>query len=217
MKAKTSVTAQKLLNLYRQAHVIVGGWSAVNQVFVNEANDEILRELQDLPTGKMLVQHIKNLRDGVTSMDSIAQELLPYGGMMAESTVVTNIVPEELQQVISAVDSFNPTPEGMDEFMNNPIIKKFGTDWVTMSRNVLANNHEELKKFDDIVRVSKAYQIWNIANEILAQPVTDRVRANLQVDMPEYETYLPMFGNEGKELLHRLHGLTSSMPSHGKD
>ena len=47
MKAKASVIAQKLLNLYRQAHVIVGGWGAVNRVFVDEATDEVLTEMAD--------------------------------------------------------------------------------------------------------------------------------------------------------------------------
>lgn len=214
MKAKASVTAQKLLNLYRQAHVIAGGWAAVNRVFVDEATDEILRELQDLPTGKMLIQHIENLRNGTTPMDSIAHELLPYGGMMAESGANSDISPAELQQITTAVDSFDPSSEGMSRFMDTPIIKKFGSDWVLMTQNALSNNPEMLRKLDDIVRVSTAYRLWNTANDILSHPVTERVRANLQVDMPEYETYLPMFGDEGRELLRRLHGLLSSMPSH---
>ncbi|MBO7559614.1 MAG: hypothetical protein J6T27_00440 [Alphaproteobacteria bacterium] len=214
MKAKASITAQKLLNLYRQAHVIVGGWAAVNRVFVDEGNDEVVRELQDLPTGKMLVRHIQNLRDGTTPMDSIARELLPYGGMMADSGENADISSSDMQQLISAVHAFNPSPEGMDSFMNTPVIKKFGNDWVLMTQNALSNNPDALRKFDDIVRVSKAYNLWNKANDVLSQPATDRIRASLQVDMPEYETYLPMFGDEGKDLLRRLHGLTSSMPSH---
>lgn len=214
MKAKASVTAQKLLNLYRQAHVIVGGWASVNRVFIDEANDEVLHELQDLPTGKMLVAHITNLRNGTTPMDSIARDLLPYGGMMAESGATTDISQSELQQLISAINAFTPSSEGMDEFMSTPVIKKFDSDWVLLGQNALSNNPDALQKFDDIVHVSTAYQLWNKANEILTQPVTDRVRAMLQVDMPEYETYLPMFGDEGKELLRRLHSLTSSMPSH---
>lgn len=214
MKARASVIAQKLLNLYRQAHVIVGGWGAVNRVFIDEATDEILHELQDLPTGKMLIQHIKNLRDGMTPMDSVARELLPYGGMMVESAVASDMANDELQQLILAIDSFNPSLDGINRFMANPIIKKFGDDWVSRSKNALFNNPEALRKFDDIVRAATAYRMWDNANEILGHNVTDRVRADLQVDMPEYETYLPMFGDEGKELLHRLHGLLSSMPSH---
>ena len=214
MKARASVIAQKLLNLYRQAHVIVGGWGAVNRVFVDEATDEILHELQNLPTGKMLIQHIKNLRDGTTPMDSIARELLPYGGMMNESADASDMADDELQQLISAIDSFNPSLDGINQFMANPIIKKFGDDWVSRSKNALFNNPEALRKFDDIVRAATAYRMWDNANDVLSKPITERARANLQVDMPEYETYLPMFGDEGKKMLHRLHGLLSSMPSH---
>lgn len=216
MKAKASVTAQKLLNLYRQAHVIVGGWAAVNRVFVDEATDDIMRELGDLPTGNMLIAHIKNLRDGTTPMDSIAHDLLPYGGMMVESEAVPDMLPADLQQLVSAINSFDPSQEGLDRFMNIPLIKKFGDDWVVMSRTALSNDPETLRKFDDVVRVSRAYQLWANANDILAQPVNERIRANLQVDMPEYETYLPMFGDDGRKLLRRLHGLISAMPAHDK-
>ena len=62
MNTKASTTAQRLLNLYRQEHVIFGGWAAVNQVFVDEATPDVLRELRELPTGKNLVKHIENLR-----------------------------------------------------------------------------------------------------------------------------------------------------------
>ena len=40
MKAKASVVAQKLLNLYRQEHVIVGGWAAVNAVLPEEEGSD---------------------------------------------------------------------------------------------------------------------------------------------------------------------------------
>ena len=218
MQQQAHMIAQRLLNLYRQAHVINGGWAAVNQVLLNESSDaQVIAELENLPTGKNLVQHINNLRSGVTPMNSIDDDLLPYGGMMAESETVPDMVPTELQELISAIDSFDPSQEGVNRFMDTPLIKKFGDDWVLMSKNALSNDPETLRKFDDIVRISRAYQLWASANEILAKPITERIRANLQVDMPEYETYLPMFGNDGKELLRRLHGLTSSMPSHKKN
>ena len=105
MKAKASVIAQKLLNLYRQAHVINGGWPVLNHVFLDEASDEVLAELVNLPTGKMLATHIANLQSGKTPMDSIARELLPYGGMMAENEVVQHFTQEELDDLIRALDS----------------------------------------------------------------------------------------------------------------
>ena len=213
MKAKASVIAQKLVNLYRQAHVIAGGWDAVNRVFVNEATDEVLTEMAELPTGKTLVQHIKNLRDGKTPMDSIARELLPYGGMMNESAIATDIEPNDLDALISAINDFEPDKDALEDFLQIPIVRKFGSEWAESIKNILNNNPNELKKFDTIVRTWRAYALWDSANDILSKPINERVRAQLQVDMPDYETYLPMFGNDGKKLLRQLHKITSSLPN----
>ena len=68
LNVKASVIAQKLLNLYRQEHVIIGGWTVVNQVFVDEATPDVLTALGELPTGSSLVRHIENLRSGKTSV-----------------------------------------------------------------------------------------------------------------------------------------------------
>ena len=106
MKIKTSTIELKLLNLYRQEHVIIGGWAAVNPIFVNEANDDVIKELRDMPTGKALVQHIENLRNGKTPMDSIDPELLPYGGMMiAEDTATIKLTPDQWRELESALNN----------------------------------------------------------------------------------------------------------------
>lgn len=213
MKAKASTIAQKLLNLYRQAHVINGGWVAVNRVFVDEATDEVLKEMNDLPTGKMLVAHIKNLRDGKTPMNSIARELLPYGGMMADAAVIMDISSKDMDTLISAIQEFQPSQDELTKFMEMPVVRKLGSDWAVIIRNALTNDHPDItEKFDLIVRTWRAYDLWNDANEIIAKPMNERTRAQLQVDMPEYETYLPMFGEEGKKLLRQLYKFTSSLP-----
>ena len=212
MKAKASAIAQKLLNLYRQAHVITGGWAAVNRVLLDEATDEVLTEMADLPTGKMLVQHIKNLRSGKTPKDSIARELLPYGGMMMDAKITTDISSGDLDTLISAIDNFEPDQDGLTEFMKNPTVRKFGSDWIFAIKTALNGHPDTLKKFDTIVRTWRAYRLWDNATEIISKPINERARAQLQVDMPEYETYLPMFGDDGKKLLRQLHDFTSSMP-----
>ena len=217
MKAKASTIAQKLLNLYRQAHVINGGWAAVNRVFIDEATDEVLREMEDLPTGKMLVAHIRNLRDGKTPMDSIARELLPYGGMMADAAVIMDISSKDLDTLISAIQEFKPNQDELDKFMKMPIVRKLGSDWAAIIKNALTDHPDILEKFDLIVRTWRAYDLWNEANEIIAKPMNERRRAQLQVDMPEYETYLPMFGEEGKKLLRQLYKFTSSLPHKDSD
>ena len=210
MKAKASVTAQKLLNLYRQAHVIEGGWAVLNRVFVDEATDDVIAELHELPTGKLLVEHIKNLRSGETPMDSIARELLPYGGMMFDVALNVEISPDDIKQIIDAVNNFTPDQDGLDNFMKNPVIKKFGPNWIALTQSALANNPNELERFDTIVRTWNAYRAWDSANAIISKPINDRVRAQLQVDMVEYETYLPMFGDQGQQILNQLHNIISS-------
>lgn len=212
MKAKASVIAQKLLNLYRQAHVINGGWPVLNKIFVEESTDEILKELAELPTGKLLAEHMNNLATGKTPMDSIARELLPYGGAFAEKSLHTQIAESDFKELVTAIDAFDATQSGLEKFISTPVIRNFGADWVTSIQTILANDSELLDKFNKIVRMWTAYTAWTNANEITKQPITDRVRAQLQVDMPEYETYLPMFGEEGTKLLRRLHTLTSSLP-----
>lgn len=213
MKPKASVIAQKLLNLYRQAHVIVGGWQAVNRVLVDEATPDVIAELQDLPTGKMLIAHIKNLRSGETRMDTIARELLPYGGMMDETAISVAVANDDLDELINAIHTFVATEDGLRVFMSTPVIKQFGPEWILAAKNALADHPDELDKLDEIVRTWTAYNMWSAANEIINNPLTDRIRAQLQVDMPEYETYLPMFGDAGNQLLRRMHTVLSSMPN----
>ncbi|MBO7509461.1 MAG: hypothetical protein J6T57_04275 [Alphaproteobacteria bacterium] len=212
MKAKASVVAQKLLNLYRQAHVIAGGWPALNKIFVDEATDDVIAEMRDLPTGKFLVMHIQNLRSGKTPMNSIARELLPYGGMLAESGDSVDLESDSVGALVDAVDKFSATPKGIEDFMNAPVIRDLGDNWIAYGRKVLATRPDKLQIFDTIVQTWNAYRVWDMANDILKQPISDRIRAQVQIDMPEYETYLPMFGDEGTDLLRRLHSLTSSLP-----
>lgn len=211
MKAKASTIAQKLLNLYRQEHVIQGGWAAVNKVFVAEASQDVLSELQDLPTGRMLVAHIANLRDGTTPMDSIARELLPYGGMMAETTNVS-LSHDEMDEVIKAINDFTPDENGLTRFMQSDIVQQLGAEWPNILRTALTNNNEARHKLDEIIKIKNAHNMWTRANDTVKRPMNDRLRAQLQVDMPEYETYLPLFGDRGRTLLNQLHTLISSMP-----
>ena len=205
MNAKTSATALKLLNLYRQEHVIIGGWATVNPVFVNEATDEVIKELRELPTGKMLIRHIENLRSGKTPMDSINRELLPYGGMMIEDNI-TNIKlnPEQWAELESGITNFTPDKAGLDAFMNLNIVKQFGEEWQNTITSALTDKPYLIDRWKLIPQTYNAYRLWNTASEIIANPISERARAQVQAEMPEYESYLPMFGNAGEELLETL-------------
>ena len=211
MNPKASATAQKLLNLYRQEHVIVGGWATVNQVFVNEATDEVIKELGDLPTGKMLARHIENLRSGKTPMDSIDRELLPYGGMMIEENI-TNITltPEQWTELENGINNFTPDQSGLNAFMSLGVIRRFGEEWTNAVQSALIEKPYLLDKWKKIPQAYNAYRLWDSANEILSNPVSERSRAQIQADMPEYETYLPMFADAGMTLLEKLRNFVSN-------
>ena len=212
MKPKASVVAQKLLNLYRQAHVIIGGWSALNPIFVQEATPDVLTELADLPTGKLLVRHIENLKSGRTPMNAIERDLLPYGGMMVESAMNIHIKPSDWNELSAAISEFTPDQDGLNRITNLKVIKSFGEEWLSTVRAALTTQHPEyLQQWAVIDQTYNAYKRWDLANELLKQPINDRARAQIQADMFEYETYLPMFGDAGKELLKKLRNFVSSM------
>ncbi|MBO5740242.1 MAG: hypothetical protein J6R52_04230 [Alphaproteobacteria bacterium] len=211
MKAKIKTTAQRLLNLYRQEHVIVGGWATVNPVFVDEATDDVIAELRDMPAGKTLVQHIENLRSGKTPMDSIERELLPYGGMMNDAIPSITLTNNEWQELQNAIERFTPDQPGLDQLISMPVVRKFGEEWQIAIRSILGKHPHLLPKWDIIKQTYDAYRLWNTANEIIATPLSERSRAQVQADMPEYETYLPKFGVHGIELLEKLRTVISSL------
>ena len=212
MQQQAHIIAQRLLNLYRQEHVINGGWAAVNPVLIAESDDpQVIEELKKLPTGKRLATHIENLRSGVTPMDTIESELLPYGGLIASQEMRYSLTEEEMAKLKSALDSFETTPESLKSTKNLDCVSKFGADWLEAIKSVLAKDSEYLEKWDAVVRTSKAYQMWDSAKQLLSETLTDRNRAQIQADMPEFETYLPMFGDQGKELLSKLRTFMSSV------
>lgn len=211
MNTKANIIALRLLNLYRQEHVIIGGWAAVNPIFVNEATDDVIKELREMPTGKSLIQHIENLRSGKTNMDSINPELLPYGGQMMESISSIALTGAQWTELENAIIEFTPDQTGLDKFVGLGIIKNFGNEWPVALRTVLTQRPQLMQKLETIIKTYNAYKYWGIASEIVNTPLTERVRAQVQADMPEYETYLPMFGSAGAELLEKLRNLVSSI------
>lgn len=211
MKAKIKTTAQRLLNLYRQEHVIVGGWATVNPVFVNEATDDVIAELRDMPAGKTLVQHIENLRSGKTPMDSIERELLPYGGMMTESITSINLQDNEMHELQHAINEFTPDQAGLDKFLSTAVVRRFGEEWPVAIRSVIDKHPQLLAKWNMIKQTYEAYRLWDSANEIISNPLSDRARALVQADMPDYEMYLPKFGAQGIELLEKLRTFISTL------
>ena len=211
MPQQAHIIAQRLLNLYRQEHVIEGGWAAVNKVFLAESNDaQVISELENMPTGKKLVAHINNLRNKKTPMNTIDKDLLPYGGLMTGVETSFSLTDAEFNELKNALDKFQPTLESLNALKNMPMIHKFGNDWAQDIKAVIVSKPDMLAKWAVVIQTDKAYRIWNSARELLSETLTERNRAQIQADMPEYETFLPMFGDSGKEMLKRLRTFMSS-------
>ena len=215
MLAKASVIAQRLLNLYRQEHAIFGGWAAINPIFVADATPDVIEELRQMPTGKMLLRHIENLRSGRTPMDTIERDLLPYGGLMTESVATITLTPSEWDELEHALNNFTPDQSGLDTIERLNVIRKFGDQWLVAIRAALNAKPQLLEKWATVTQTYRAYYLWKVASDMINQPLTDRARAQLQADMPEYETYLPMFGDAGTELLSKLRLAISGVKHQG--
>lgn len=211
MQQHTLITAQRLLNLYRQEHVIEGGWAAVNEVFLREsAEEDVLTALANLPTGQKLVEHINNLRSGKTPMNSIDNSLLPYGGMIFGAEIATASLTEtEIKELSKALDKFEPTTENLEIIKKLPFVQKFGNDWIGDIKTALAGNSEILAKWAVVARTAQAFNTWDSARNLISQPVTERSRALIQANMLDFEMYLPMFGKPGEEALAKLRNIIS--------
>ena len=211
MQQHTIITAQRLLNLYRQEHVIEGGWAAVNTVFLQESEEEdVLTALAALPTGEKLIEHINNLRSGKTPMDSIDSNLLPYGGMMFGAETEASLSLEEINELKSVLDRFTPDPESLDAIEQLPFVQRYGSDWIDDIKTALTDNNELLAKWDIVSRTARAYNSWNIAQKLVSEQTTERNRALIQANMLDFEMYLPMFGNAGNEILTKLRAIIAA-------
>ena len=92
-----------------------------------------------------------------------------------------------------------------------PFVQKLGNDWTVDIKSALADDPEALEKWKVVIRTDKAYRTWDSAQQLVSETLTERNRAQIQADMPEFETYLPMFGEAGSELLSKLRTFMSSL------
>jgi hypothetical protein len=201
MKTGAAITARRLLNLYRSAFAIDGEWSAVNKVFVSQAKKDVIAEILELPCGEMLAKHISNLKNGKTNMNTIDPELLPYNGMMHTKSI--DVDPKELSSLKKLLESFQPDDEHINQIKSLPIVQRFGDRWQSGIRSIL-HDDSLISIWRDVIRADNALRLWARGTEILNSTPSDLLRANVQADMFEYETYLPMFGKDGLAMLAKL-------------
>jgi len=216
MKEKSSQTATRLLNLYRAAHAIDGTWRTVNVVFIAETDAFVLEEMKKLPCGEKLARHIENLQSGKTPMGSIARELMPYGGMMEVSVTDNDDIPigmseSDLESLARALNDFKPDQQHLDAIKNLPAVQQFGDRWLAGIRVSVSDRPDLLEKWRAVSQADAAFSLWERGSNILSWTPTERTRAEVQADLPEYETYLPMFGESGREMLGKLRNFISSV------
>lgn len=77
-KERAIAVGKKYLNLFHQLHVINAGLTALNKEFI-ALPDDVVAILGDLAGGAKFRQHIQNLKDGLTPIDKIDFDLLPFG------------------------------------------------------------------------------------------------------------------------------------------
>ena len=181
-------------------------------MFVSEGNDDsVLTELSALPTGPRLIAHIKNLLSGKTPMNSIDKDLLPYSGLMSGQEVNISLTEDEISELRNALSDFQPSPENLKAIKDLPFVQKFGNNWAKDIRAAIAHDPKLVSQWNAVISTDKAYRIWDSAQRLLSETLTDRNRAQIQADMPEYETYLPMFGDAGQKMLEKLRTFVSSL------
>ena len=83
-RERAIATGKKYLNIFHQLHVIKAGIEVLNRDFIS-LPDEVLEILPELAGGAKFYQHIKNLKDGVTPINKIDEDLLPFGGEVFET------------------------------------------------------------------------------------------------------------------------------------
>jgi hypothetical protein len=201
MKTHSARTAQKLMNLYRSAFAIEGGWRAVNEVLAAEADDSVLAEISKLPCGQGLAQHIFDLKNGRVDKGSIDPELLPYGGAMQPPA--RKVSGADYDALKSALTNFVPDAAHIDQIRQLAAVRQFGDKWRAGVGSIL-DDDSLAAVWRNVLQSESALRLWGRAAEILASSPSDLLRAEVQADMPEYETYLPMFGGEGLDILSRL-------------
>ena len=130
---------------------------------------------------------------------------------MSGQEINVSISKEEIEQLKQMLEHFEPTLDGLNEIKNLPFVKNFGNDWIEDIKSSLAGDNTALAQWDNVVRTNRAYQMWDEAQQLVSETLTERNRAQIQADMPEFETYLPMFGDAGNELLSKLRTFMSSM------
>lgn len=75
---------KRYLNIFHQLHVINAGIEVLNRDFLS-LPDDVIKILPELSGGLKFYQHIKNLKNGITPINKIEVDLLPFGKNVFDS------------------------------------------------------------------------------------------------------------------------------------
>lgn len=238
---KSLKIGRRYLNIFHQLHVITAGLETLNKDFLS-MSDDVINILSELPGGLKLYQHIQNLKTNKTPIDKIDPELLPFGKEVFEteelfklytnfdkratidnsnyftaSKVVTqnpsSKINSEHDALFKLIRGFTPTPENLENFKQDEVIRDLGPDWKNEIKNILSattvSDTSDLKQnFEALCVFDIALAYWQECVSILKNPkvkTKDEIKSNLET----YDKYLSMFGDDGNDLYEKIKKLAN--------
>ena len=165
---------KRYLNLFHQLHVIKAGLTALNKDFIS-LPDEVIEVLPELAGGAKFHQHIKNLKEGVTPIDKISPDLLPFGkevfedkslykqytGFDYDERIVVKSSSDDLSttfqpkvemssssdnnSIFNLLRKFQATPQFLQQFKSDETVIELGGDWKVGIKNLIQSSDESDK------------------------------------------------------------------------
>ena len=118
-RERALATGKKYLNIFHQLHVIKAGIEVLNRDFLS-LSDDVLEILPELAGGAKFYQHIKNLKDGITPINKIDADLLPFGAEVFETSELFHLYTDLDNQSYSSNKRQVP-PQPQQPIVSQPI------------------------------------------------------------------------------------------------
>ena len=154
-REKAKGGARRAINIFRQLHVIEAPLKELNERFLSLDSDAVAL-LPSMPGGAQLYSHIQNLANGLTPLDKIDPDLLPFGAEVFEDKKLymqftdfdkESYVPtpppvnfkhvaetkaaavDPMEQVWVALRGFDGSAEKLEAFKALAVVRSFGDNW----------------------------------------------------------------------------------------
>jgi len=154
-RERAKVAARRAINIFRQLHAIEAPLKEMNEKFLSLDSDAVAL-LPEMPGGVKLYSHIQNLAAGLTPLDKIDPDLLPFGEAVFEDKKLyrdytdydkETYVPappkvefrhasdapspaaDPMAAMWGALRAFDGSSEKLEAFKELPAVKSFGDNW----------------------------------------------------------------------------------------